>query len=112
MSSQIINKNIMYGIFAIIYYGLTRHTVKIIRSEKYIVLLRKSLERSGNFKNSYNAYSVYYNSNLGRLPMQFSGNFIEQSLKNHDSKHLLQYQKIFLDQCGSQGCRNGLEKKR
>ena len=24
MSSQIINKNIMYGIFAIIYYGLTR----------------------------------------------------------------------------------------
>ena len=77
----------MYGIFAIIYYGLTRHTVKKIRSEKYIVLLRKSLERSGNFKNSYNAYSIYYNSNLGTLPMQFSGNFIEQSLKNYDSKH-------------------------
>ena len=28
MSSQIINKNIMYGIFAIIYYGLTRHTIR------------------------------------------------------------------------------------
>ena len=77
----------MYGIFAIVYYGLTRHTVKKIRSEKYIVLLRKSLERLGNFKNSYNAYSIYYNSNLGTLPMQFSGNFIEQSLKNYDSKH-------------------------
>ena len=24
---------------------------------------------------------------------------------------MLQYQKIFLDQSGSQGCRNGLEKK-
>ena len=30
MSSQIINKNIMYGIFAIIYYGLTRHTIRKI----------------------------------------------------------------------------------
>ena len=26
MSSQVINKNIMYGIFATIYYGLTRQT--------------------------------------------------------------------------------------
>ena len=77
----------MYGIFAIIYYGLTRHKVKKNISEKYIALLRKYLERSGNFKNSFNAYSVYHNSNLGTLHMQFSGNFIEKSLKNYGSKH-------------------------
>ena len=30
MSSQIINKNMMYGIFTIICYGLTRHTIRKI----------------------------------------------------------------------------------
>ena len=35
---------------------------------------------------SYNAYSIYKNSNLGTLPMQFSGNFIEQSLKSYEWK--------------------------
>ena len=51
MSSQIINKNIIYGIFAIIYYELTRHIIRKNISVKYIVLLiRKSLERSGNLR--------------------------------------------------------------
>ena len=39
MSSQIINKNIMYDVFVIIYYGLTRHTIRKNISVTFIVLL-------------------------------------------------------------------------
>ena len=89
MSSQIINKNIIYGIFAIIYYGLTMHTIRKNISVKYIVPLsyQKIFGKVRKFKNNENAYSIYNNSNLGTLPMQFSGNFAEKILKNYEWKH-------------------------
>ena len=61
----------MYGIFPIIYYGITRHTVKKIRSGKYIVLLRKSLERSGNFKIATMLIQFTKTVILGHYPCNF-----------------------------------------
>ena len=62
-----INKNIMYGIFAIIYYGLTRHTIR----KKYQCKVYCTTELSGNLWK-------------GR---EFSGNFTKQILKNYEWKH-------------------------
>ena len=109
MSNQIINKNIMYGIFAIVYYGLTRHTVR----KKYQCEVYCTTELSENLCKGHEISRIakmliQFTTTVILGHYQFSGNFTKQILNNYEWKHFCyNIRKYFLDQSGRQGCRNG-----